>query len=234
MKTIMLIPLITGTGVVHFISSFAMIEKDKMAIIDFDCHSILKETLLGNVVTHKSSEIKDTLEFISTRFNNLLISFPNKNLSINHFKRKLFLDALKNYSMTRNAEFLIINYPYLCKDDLLIKMMEHSDYVVFLGDYSFEANSALKEILNASSECQFGMILSRPEKSKNSIEKVMDEIEINKMKFIVEIPYSLKFQLAAIQKKVLLELDDNYLSETIMRCWEKVKQKAQSINVNTN
>ena len=223
MKTITLIPLTIGTGIGHFISSFAMIERNNMAIIDFDYHSIVKEILLEDEINHITTEGMQTLDFATTRFNNSLISFSSDKLNKENFRSVFSLDIIRGNFLIRNTEFLIIHSPFKLDDKTPCSLMEYSDYVVFFGDYSLESKLALTKIISTCSKSQFGIILSKFEDSTISSETLLDDAGFNQVKLIANIPYSLKFQLATIQKKAILELDDTGLCKIIIDSWEKIK-----------
>jgi len=80
MKIISLIPLSSGTEIYHFISSFAMIEKDEMVILDLSNEPILVNMLkaeqvfrYGNNSIENMSE-SEYMKKYRTRFNNKLIA----------------------------------------------------------------------------------------------------------------------------------------------------------------
>ncbi|MCW3789490.1 hypothetical protein [Plebeiibacterium sediminum] len=228
MKTITLIPLTIGTGISHFISSFAMIERNNMAIIDFDYHSIVKEILLEDEVNYITTEYMQKLDFANTRFNNSLMSFPSDKLNKENFRREFSIDILRGNFLIKNTAFLIIHYPIRLDDNILFSLMEYSDYVVFFGHYSLKSKLTLTKFISTCSKSQFGIILSKSEDLTISSETLLDDPGFNRVKLIADIPYSLKFQLATIQKKAILELNDKGLCKTIIDSWEKIKTAVYS------
>ncbi|MCU4174037.1 hypothetical protein [Carboxylicivirga sp. N1Y90] len=229
MKTITLIPLTTGTGIGHFISSFAMIEKSKMAILDFDFNSIVYEVLNGERNFHNDNSNKPTVKYSTTRFNNLLFSNAYEHVAIKKIYETLKTDQIKDSSTLANIKYRIVNYPYRHKDYSLYEIIATSSYVVFFGDYTFDTKLALKEILEKCSYNRFGILLTKTEGVNFSLENFSQEVGVNQTKVFGEIPYNLKFQLATIQKKVLLEYGDNYLSDLIIKVWDNIKSEANII-----
>ena len=220
MKIISLIPLTSGTGICHYISSFAKIEMNEMAILDLDSNSILRDMLkaentriFGNDTSDNESD-KYHLKVHTTRFNNKLITRTAH--SPGAFKN-VRLENMLEYFISRltneNFSYLIIHYPYKYHDSSIDRIIATSDYTVLFSVYTLEAKLAMKDIL-----------------SRQSIEITRQKVKLHTQQIeqFGEIPYNLIFQLATIQKKVLLEFGDNALSDSIVKLWEWTKSKLNS------
>lgn len=83
-----------------------MIERNNMAIIDFDYHSIVKEILLEDEINHITTENMQTLNFATTRFNNSLMSFPSDKLNKENFRRGFSIDIIRRIFLIKIPSFL--------------------------------------------------------------------------------------------------------------------------------
>lgn len=233
MKTISLIPLTRGTGINHYACSFAMIEKDNVVILDLTNDSILLDMLradevyrFGNI-SFENIPGNEHIKRYRTRFNNKLIRIAKHSSgnSINKYVntiREFFIEQFKN----EDFSYLIIYCPYL--DISIDNIAACSDYNVLFSNYTIDTGLALKNGFKELPLNKCGILLSGAEDKNFSKEDFKEELNKSQIKLFGEIPYNFFFQLATIQKRVLLELNDKTLSESVLKLWQWIKYNANS------
>lgn len=231
-------PLTLGTGICHFVSSFAMIEKDKVAILDLDNNSILEEILKSEqVYSNENSRNKEVfnnyhLEEYTSRFGNKIFA-KTANSKIDNYNE--LIETMASCLSKENVQYLILYYPYEYQGFSDYHFLVNSDYTVFFSDYTFEAKLAMKNILSRQANGKYGMVLTKPEYVNFCITQAKEELNECEIQLFGEIPYSLLFHLASIQKKVVLEFNDGALPELITALWEWIKSnKSSTVNEKMN
>lgn len=234
MKIISLIELTRGTGISQYLSSFAMIEKENLMIIDTNKHTIL-EDLLG--ITTTSKEISRyakynyfnnkncyELEIFFCRFHNLYIRSlqlsekPDVDLTIN------IVAYIKSLSSFKNCKYLIVYFPFRNYSSDINQIVSNFDYSVIFCDSKPLIKSELIKHLEIIAERRkyIGFVYTKSE--ENSQYPIESESIL--IKTLGILPYNLLIQNATINNKVFLEIDGkNRHANTIREVWNKIKSK---------
>lgn len=234
MKTLSMIELTRGTGISQYLSSFAMIERENLIILDTNKHSIL-ESLLGITPTleetnkyakfnYFNNKNCYELEIFFCRFHNLYIrslQFPEKP-GIQLIKN--VIAYIKSLNSLKNCNYLIVYFPFGNYLNEIKQIISGSDYSVVFSEGKPLIETELKSYLESAPESRkrLGFVYT---KTEENCENIIESESIHHKPLGI-LPYNLLIQNATINHKVVLEIDEgNCHGNTIKEVWNKIKGK---------
>lgn len=236
MKIISLIPLTRGTGITQYIASFAMIEKDKLMILNLDKYTTLGDVLHVDKVnqfvhiftnqsnTKMSLEAQTALYF--TRFNNIFISLSHFDIETDTLQIDPIVEQIRRCLPNYKAKYLLVNYPYKLNTIEVNQVVQKSTCTLLFSDFSCEVQSAISSILenNHISRNLLGLVIAASENMSFTFSQLQDKLKFEPIEVFGVVPYNLLFARATINKKVVLEFDDT-ISAALEKLWVKIKSK---------
>ncbi len=237
MKILSLIELTRGTGICQYLSSFAMIERENLMILDTNQYSVLEE-LMGitdaSVKTNRfakyeycnNDNIYD-MEIFFCRFHNLYgrsVQFSEKP-DVEHVNN--LATYIKTQNSLKNCKYLLVYFPFCDDLNAIQQIISNSDYAVVFSDGTPEIEAELVQHINTLPEKENCVGLVRT-KADNAYAH-FTELESLQIEPLGVLPYNLIIQNATIRNKVFLEIDDqNEQGKTIRAVWVKIKSRLRA------